>query len=69
MFLPGVQMVGDAVDGARRTPTLVRLGPDDVPAMRDLVARTRPGPFGRRTIEMGTYLGVVADGAARGHGR
>jgi ribosomal protein S18 acetylase RimI-like enzyme len=59
--LPGVQLVGETVTG-RPDPDLVRLGPDDVPAMRELVARTRPGPFGPRTIEMGTYLGVVADG-------
>jgi predicted GNAT family acetyltransferase len=31
--------------------------------MRDLVARTRPGPFLPRTIATGTYLGVVEDGA------
>lgn len=59
--LPGVQMVGDAV-AVRADDDLVRLGPDDVPAMRALVARTRPGPFGPRTVEMGTYLGVVDDG-------
>ena len=62
MSLPGVQMVGDAVTG-RPDPEAVRLGPGDVPAMLDLVARTRPGPLGRRTIEMGTYLGLVSDGA------
>lgn len=61
MVLPGVQMLGDAVP-VRADDDLVRLGPDDVPAIRALVARTRPGPFGPRTIEMGTYLGVVADG-------
>ncbi|WP_433782406.1 GNAT family N-acetyltransferase [Actinomycetospora sp. CA-101289] len=61
MSLPGVQMVGDEV-AVRADDDLVRLGPEDVPAMRDLVARTRPGPFGPRTIEMGTYLGVVTDG-------
>lgn len=58
---PGVQLLGDAVDG-RPDPALVRLGPDDVPAMRELVTRTRPGPFGSRTIELGSYLGVVEDG-------
>ena len=31
---------------------------DDVPEMLALVERTRPGPFSRRTIELGTYLGV-----------
>jgi GNAT superfamily N-acetyltransferase len=30
----------------------------DVPQMRDLAARTRPGPFGPRTIEFGDYFGV-----------
>lgn len=34
------------------------LGPDDVPAIRDLVARAKPGPFGARTPELGTYLGI-----------
>ncbi|HZY48373.1 MAG TPA: GNAT family N-acetyltransferase [Devosia sp.] len=34
----------------------------DVPQMVDLVALTRPGPFGPRTIEMGHYVGVF-DGA------
>jgi len=32
----------------------------DVPQMCDLAARTRPGPFGPRTIEFGGYLGVFA---------
>ncbi len=48
---------------------LVRLGPADVPEMMDLVRRTRPGPFGSRTIELGTYLGVRASGRARRDGR
>lgn len=30
----------------------------DVPAMTELVALTRPGPWGRRTIELGHYIGV-----------
>jgi GNAT superfamily N-acetyltransferase len=34
----------------------------DVDAMLALVERTRPGPFRRRTIELGTYLGVHDDG-------
>jgi predicted GNAT family acetyltransferase len=31
--------------------------------MLDLVARTRPGPFLPRTIELGTYLGIRRGGA------
>jgi ribosomal protein S18 acetylase RimI-like enzyme len=34
----------------------------DVPQMLDLVARTQPGPFLTRTIELGTYLGVWRGG-------
>ena len=41
----------------------VRLGAGDVPEMLDLVARTDPGPFARRTYELGTYLGVRRGGA------
>lgn len=41
----------------------VRLGVADVPKMLDLVARTEPGPFRPRTVELGTYLGL------RHHGR
>jgi len=42
----------------------VRLGSDDVDDMLALVERTRPGPFARRTIELGDYLGVRDDGGA-----
>lgn len=34
----------------------------DVPQMVELVALTRPGPFGPRTIEMGRYVGVFDGG-------
>ncbi|QNP74135.1 GNAT family N-acetyltransferase [Streptomyces roseirectus] len=53
----GVQLV----DTSLRTepdPEAVRLGPDDVPEILDLVARTRPGPYLKRTILLGTYLGI-----------
>ena len=40
----------------------VRLGADDVPDMLALVARTRPGPFLPRTVELGTYLGIRREG-------
>ncbi|MFD7993482.1 GNAT family N-acetyltransferase [Streptomyces mexicanus] len=57
----GVQFVDDGL-AAAPDPEAVRLGPADVPEMLDLVARTRPGPFQPRTIEMGTYLGIRREG-------
>ncbi|MGW2725209.1 GNAT family N-acetyltransferase [Streptomyces sp. NPDC001492] len=53
----GVQLV-DTRLRAEPDPEAVRLGPDDVPEILDLVARTEPGPYLPRTVEMGTYLGL-----------
>lgn len=53
----GVQLVDTSVR-AEPDPEAVRLGPDDVPEILDLVARTEPGPYLPRTVEMGTYLGI-----------
>ncbi len=39
-------------------PVFVELTRADVPEMVELAALTRPGPFGTRTLEMGTYLGI-----------
>lgn len=64
--LPGRQMIHDGVGYASSVadgPDVVQLTSADVPAMLDLIERTGPGPFGQRTIEMGTYLGVVVDGS------
>ncbi|ROZ85476.1 GNAT family N-acetyltransferase [Gordonia sp. OPL2] len=61
MDIPGVQLVDDGVHAAP-DPEAVTLTADDVPDMMDLVARTQPGPFRRRTIELGTYLGHRRDG-------
>lgn len=36
----------------------VTLGAADSPDMLALVARTQPGPFGKRTHEMGSYIGL-----------
>jgi ribosomal protein S18 acetylase RimI-like enzyme len=58
---PAVQMVDDGIDAAHDDEA-VRLGPDDVPEMLDLVERTQPGPFRQRTVELGTYLGIRRDG-------
>ncbi len=60
--IEGVQLVDDGLAAAPE-PEAVRLGPADVPEMLDLVARTRPGPFLPRTVELGTYLGIRRDGA------
>jgi len=40
----------------------IELGPADVPEMTDLVARTKPGPWRPRTVEMGRYIGVRVGG-------
>ncbi|MEV6166918.1 GNAT family N-acetyltransferase [Streptomyces sp. NPDC051954] len=60
--IEGVQLVEDG-PAAAPDPEAVRLGPADVPEMLDLVARTKPGPFRPRTIELGTYLGIRRNGA------
>jgi predicted GNAT family acetyltransferase len=50
-------MVATDVEPAT-APDAQLLGPDDVDDMLALVGRTHPGPFERRTIELGDYLGV-----------
>ncbi|EKX68388.1 GNAT family N-acetyltransferase [Streptomyces ipomoeae] len=60
--LAGVQLVDDGI-AAEPDDEAVRLGPADVPEMLDLVARTQPGPFLPRTVELGTYLGIRRGGA------
>ena len=58
----GVQLVDVGLEKVA-DPQAHRLGPDDVPEMLDLVARTRPGPFAIRTVELGCYLGIRHGGA------
>lgn len=59
--VPGVQLVGTGYHGAP-DPEAVELSAADLPEILDLVARTRPGPFGKRTIELGTYAGIRRGG-------
>jgi ribosomal protein S18 acetylase RimI-like enzyme len=59
--LPGVQMVLEEDAPTAADPELETLGDADVDAMLALVGRTKPGPFARRTHELGTYLGVYDD--------
>jgi ribosomal protein S18 acetylase RimI-like enzyme len=57
----GVQMLAERLEPAPDDEAVL-LTPDDVPAMLDLVERTKPGPFRPRTIELGTYLGIKREG-------
>ena len=41
---------------------ICELGPSDSRDMIELTALTKPGPFGSRTHELGTYLGMRRDG-------
>ena len=47
---------------AKPDPEAVPLGPRDLPEVLDLIARTKPGPFLPRTVELGAYLGIRRDG-------
>jgi ribosomal protein S18 acetylase RimI-like enzyme len=57
----GVQMTGEDLKVAA-DPEAVPLGRADVPEMLDLTARTKPGPFLPRTVELGAYLGIRRGG-------
>ncbi|MFI6426575.1 GNAT family N-acetyltransferase [Promicromonospora sp. NPDC050880] len=59
--IEGVQMVGVRTK-AWTADDVVVLGPADVPEMRALAAVAEPGPFGARTAETGTYLGIRKEG-------
>ena len=49
-------------DEAEGADEVVPLGPTDVDEMLELVDLARPGPFLRRTVEFGGYLGIRRDG-------
>jgi len=48
---------------ASAVAAITRLSAHDVPEMLALAEPTKPGPFGRRTIEMGDYFGIRVAGA------
>jgi ribosomal protein S18 acetylase RimI-like enzyme len=58
----GEQMIGTPVENPLPGVEIVTLGPADVPEMLALVELTKPGPFGTRTHELGTFLGIRIDG-------
>ncbi|CAM2191844.1 GCN5 family acetyltransferase [Paraburkholderia kururiensis] len=41
---------------------VVRLGRADANDMLELARKTKPGPFGKRTVAMGNYIGIRAQG-------
>jgi ribosomal protein S18 acetylase RimI-like enzyme len=63
---PLLQMVCDngkldravPLKSASPIPEIVRLGLRDSPEMIELTTLTKPGPFGPRTHELGTYVGI-----------
>jgi ribosomal protein S18 acetylase RimI-like enzyme len=60
MSLPGHQMVATTLVAPAASPAgaLRPLSRADVPAMLELIALARPGPFEVNTIELGRYCGV-----------
>jgi predicted GNAT family acetyltransferase len=58
----GEQMIGTPAESSTRGVAIVTLGTDDVPAMMELTALTKPGPFGLRTHELGHFVGIRIDG-------
>ena len=59
--VPGVQMIGQSMTGVH-DPDAVVLTETDVPEILDLVERSQPGPFRKRTIALGRYLGIRIGG-------
>ncbi len=65
VHLSGVlQMVYERGGGSldETSPPVSQLGEADVPEMLALTKLTQPGPFGRRTREMGDYFGIRQNG-------
>lgn len=60
LTVPARQMVATSV-AADLDPDVVALGAAEVEEMMALVAATKPGPFGRRTHELGGYIGLRDD--------
>ena len=58
----GEQMIGAPAEFSLPGVEIVGLGASDVPAMMALIELTKPGPFGARTHELGTFLGIRVGG-------
>jgi ribosomal protein S18 acetylase RimI-like enzyme len=62
---PLLQMVyenGETESASRASSEIVELGVADSRDMLELTSLTQPGPFGPRTHELGTYLGIRIKG-------
>ena len=59
---PMPEMVYERTDAPRSLSApdaeIIELGAADVPDMMELTALTKPGPFHKRTHELGTYVGI-----------
>jgi ribosomal protein S18 acetylase RimI-like enzyme len=58
----GEQMIGTPVEMPLDGVDIVTLGAEDVSAMMELTALTKPGPFSARTHELGAFLGIRVGG-------
>ena len=71
---PLLQMVCENVNlssatASKTDPEIDELGDADSPEMIELTALTKPGPFGKRTHELGNYLGMRRERQTRRHVR
>ncbi len=61
--MPEMVFESDKVpSSASSGPEIVELSAADVPDMMTLTALTKPGPFHKRTHELGTYMGIRSEG-------
>src|SRR6266705_579635 len=60
--LPLFQMVYEGGEPAKSTVPFIELGTADEPEMLALAKLTEPGPFGTRTRELGTFIGIREGG-------
>jgi predicted GNAT family acetyltransferase len=58
----GEQMIGTPAESSLPGVEIITLGAADVAEMIALVELTKPGPFGMRTHELGTFLGIRIEG-------
>jgi predicted GNAT family acetyltransferase len=60
---PLTQMIfSDEITTQSADNQIQKLNPDHIPSMIELIAKTNPGPFFSRTIELGNYEGIFEDG-------